>query len=218
MRPLWIGLVLVVAAAFLFLTPASGAQRRPACSSAGSKTVKATERARVFSKRGRLGSYRVTRLYGCLYGRNARFRLSILGEPGIFVTSVPHIRLVGNFVGYAEEYEGPAGGRYGQIRVRSLRTGVESFTETGAPPDSEDITTTRNITDLELRATGAAAWIVEVPLATGAEQSTFQVHMRGAGGRTMLDAGPDVVPDSLALSGSTLYWTRGGLPRSARLQ
>ena len=36
-------------------------------------------------------------------------------------------------------------------------------------------------------------------------------------GPVTLDAGPDLAPSSLALAGRRLYWTKGGVPRSAEL-
>jgi hypothetical protein len=38
-----------------------------------------------------------------------------------------------------------------------------------------------------------------------------------AGGRRVLDSGPDVDAESLTLDGSTLSWTKGGLTQSATL-
>jgi hypothetical protein len=37
------------------------------------------------------------------------------------------------------------------------------------------------------------------------------------GASTVLAEGGDIAAGSLALAGSTLYWTQGGLPRSASL-
>ncbi len=44
------------------------------------------------------------------------------------------------------------------------------------------------------------------------------VYVLDKSGQRMLASGPDIDPHSLALVGSTLYWTRGGQPFSAPLK
>ena len=60
---------------------------------------------------------------------------------------------------------------------------------------------------------GSVAWIVE----TGEEEGGYQVHAVDKSGSRVLASNPDIDPLSLALAGSTLYWTQGGQPFSASL-
>jgi len=60
---------------------------------------------------------------------------------------------------------------------------------------------------------GSVAWIVE----TGEEEGRYQVHAVDRSGSRVLASSPDIDPSSLALAGSTLYWTQGGQPATASL-
>jgi hypothetical protein len=60
---------------------------------------------------------------------------------------------------------------------------------------------------------GAVAWIND----TVQEENRFEVHAFDATGERVLAVGSNIAPESLALAGSTLYWTQGGKPFSATL-
>jgi hypothetical protein len=64
-----------------------------------------------------------------------------------------------------------------------------------------------------VKSDGAVAWIVE----TRQEEGTYEVHAVDKAGSRLLASGADIDPSSLALAGSTLYWTQGGKPMSASL-
>jgi hypothetical protein len=52
----------------------------------------------------------------------------------------------------------------------------------------------------------------------GGERATsFEVHAADRTGSRLLASGPTIDPHSLALAGSTLYWTQGGKPFTASL-
>ena len=73
------------------------------------------------------------------------------------------------------------------------------------------------MTDLVVRRDGALAWIIELR-DTADSPARYQVRSSLSGGAsTILAEGGDIAAGSLALAGSTLYWTQGGLPRSASL-
>ena len=80
------------------------------------------------------------------------------------------------------------------------------------------------LTDLKLRRTGSLAWIVrrtpiDIPLAPYPRPADgrpdFQVRKADRRGEALLDAGYDIVPGSLRLSGATLSWLKGGTTHSA---
>jgi hypothetical protein len=93
------------------------------------------------------------------------------------------------------------------IVVRNLRTG-RVLHDTAASSSSLE---GENFVSIVVTADGAAAWIVE----TGAR--LYQVHAVDANGTHALAVGTEIEPRSLALAGSTLYWTQGGKPMSAPL-
>ena len=73
------------------------------------------------------------------------------------------------------------------------------------------------VTDLVLRGDGTMAWIVELRDSAMSPPS-YELRRSGAGSAsTLLALGADIAPGSLALAGSTLYWTQAGAPRSAPL-
>jgi hypothetical protein len=74
-----------------------------------------------------------------------------------------------------------------------------------------------DVTDLVLRGDGALAWIVEIRN-TVDSGPRYQVRASlGGTVSTLVSEGGDIVPGSLALAGSTLYWTQAGTPHSTRL-
>lgn len=71
-------------------------------------------------------------------------------------------------------------------------------------------------TGLVVSPTGSVAWIVhdnQVP-----DPPTYQVWKANRGSAaTMLAAGNDIDPSSLALGASTLYWAQGGASHASSL-
>jgi hypothetical protein len=70
------------------------------------------------------------------------------------------------------------------------------------------------ITSLVVKPDAAVAWIVN----TDEENGGYQVHAADKTGPRVLATGADIAPGSLALAGSTLYWTQGGRPFSGVLR
>jgi hypothetical protein len=52
---------------------------------------------------------------------------------------------------------------------------------------------------------------------TGAARRTVEVVAVDVNGRRLLESSPDIDPQSLALDGSTLSWSTGGVTHSATL-
>lgn len=63
---------------------------------------------------------------------------------------------------------------------------------------------------------GAVAWIASVAGPAGG-QDALEIHVADKTGARVVAEGSDIVPDSLALAGSTLYWTQGGKSSAATL-
>ena len=200
--------ILIAVAAVVGLPAPADARHRSPCSPAASRTLVATKEARVFEKRARHPRTRsVTRrvAYGCLRRVGRAFPLGERVSPGERWTY--EFRLAGRFVGYAAD-DCPAGCA-SAVLVVDLRTGRR--VRRAAPTDLEP--TAGGVTDLELARTGSVAWI-----ARSLPNPEPQVRKLDAEGPALLDAGPGVDPASLALSGSTLYWAKAGMPFSAPLR
>src|SRR2546423_94912 len=70
-----------------------------------------------------------------------------------------------------------------------------------------------------LKRDGSLAWIASTFNEFGALQPGRQVvKVEHGAGPVLLDSGPGVVAGSLALAGSTLYWTKNGRPFSAPMR
>jgi hypothetical protein len=68
-----------------------------------------------------------------------------------------------------------------------------------------------------LRGDGTMAWIVELRDSPAASPR-YELRSSGSGASSsVLAQGVDIAPGSLALAGSTLYWTQAGAPQSAPL-
>ena len=193
-------------------SPAAAAER---CQAKNSRTEEAGRYARVYSVR-RIQDDAVTRRwYGCLYSSGRRIRLGDVGPSGQFSDRISPVRLAGRHVAYASEYTASTGDALGAVvQVRDLRTGafVRRFQSPGDP-------NTYDVTDLEVRTNGSAAWIARIIAGTPAFTS-YEVRLfpSSQAQSTIADAGSSIGARSLALSAGTLYWTREGAARSAVLR
>ena len=76
---------------------------------------------------------------------------------------------------------------------------------------------------LVAKPNGSVAWIAEdfersAPATSTSEEARYyDVYASDKSGTGLLASGLDVSPSSLALGGSTVYWTQGGKPASAVL-
>lgn len=159
-------------------------------------------------------------VYGCTYRAGRSYSLGGSssqqpeagpgGESGVLDAT-----LAGTAVAYAKTTFYEARGSRKVVFVRDLRTGrVLHEILTGTPvkpePPTEGIGT---VVALVVKSDGSVAWIV----GTDPEDGTYQVHALDATGSRVLATGANIDPSSLALAGSTLFWTQGGKPASAVL-
>jgi hypothetical protein len=172
-------------------------------------------------------------IYGCVYGQRGARQLGT--EPwdnggkymNLNVAGDRNVSLAGTVVAF-EDYEMNEGlcGFQFHVTVEDLRTGVVLRHEpVGRPavPESgaECETGIGHTTAIVVKADGAVAWILE-PQVWAVEghlvEAGYQVDAADAAGRRVLAAGLDVDPSSLALGGTTLYWTQRGQPHAATLR
>jgi hypothetical protein len=154
-------------------------------------------------------------VFGCAYRSKHRYLLgpvpygSATGGAGVEPEA-----LAGSIVAYGQMVIVGSTGEW-TVVVRDLRNGrVLRRQPTGMPVKAEppSVGIGRAVA-VVVKTDGSVAWIVE----TDQEDGKYQVHAVDKTGSRVLALGPDIAPSSLALAGSTLYWTQGGKPFSAAL-
>jgi hypothetical protein len=160
-------------------------------------------------------------VYGCTYETRRSYELGQApgecggGEGGC--GGVEHEVLAGPVVAY-ERFAHRSGVHPfsdWEVLVRNLRTGKIMYREptgTRSVPSPNDVGAGATVA-MVVKSDGAVAWILK----TNADEGLYQVHAVDKSGSRLLASGSDVDPHSLALAGSTLYWTQGGQPFSAPL-
>ena len=138
-----------------------------------------------------------------------------------------HETLNGAVVAY-ERFSTSINGEGAELRyvvVRDLRTGrIFRHLPTGNPLVARpNVSGVGPLVSLVVKTNGSVAWIAEdigrsTLSTTGAlEHIFYDVYASDKSGTRLLASGFDVSPSSLALAGSTVYWTQGGKPASAVL-
>ncbi len=124
--------------------------------------------------------------------------------------------LVGPVVAYGvgRAFEVDLSGRiFEEVWVRNLATGkLLHRMPNGSPAEPGDVGI-GDTTAIVVKPDGSVAWIARASTELGG----IQVRSVDKTGSHLLAASPEIEPDSLALAGSTLYWTESGKPMSASL-
>ena len=197
--------------------PAASAAKRP-CSEAGSKTIVASSKARV---------YRTTRgarrgwVHGCLYSRNKRVGLLThdMADERLLLKPV----LAGRFVAAAVYWQGAeVDGQ--QLRVVDLRSGRLRYIDLSPYDNPEDPNPSWTALVLNARGTAAWAWTTKYegtppagtpPPGKEIRRKRFDQFQPPLG--DLLDSGPDLDLASLRREGETVTWLKAGAPQSAPL-
>lgn len=170
-----------------------------------------------------LNSYRAYR--GCALGGTRSF---VLGhaegecDSGGCARHISRLTLAGTVVAFersASSEANPSVGFEGSgewiVVVRDLRTGRTLHSiPTGTPnPSVKGLVGNGETTALVVKPDGAVAWINN----TSQESARYEVHAVDATGSRVLAVSSSIDRSSLALAGSTLYWTENGVASSVRL-
>jgi hypothetical protein len=194
-----------------------GRQRAAGCPLRGRHTVIAADpQAEVYGIRK---NEEEVVYWGCVYGHARSFEVGFTDEcisNGGACAGTSYLTLAGTLL--AREYSRTSFvfGEEWLVEVEDLRTGrvlhsvPTGMTRTGNPK----IIGAGPITAIVVKSDGAVAWINEKPVPAGTE---YEVHALDKSGERVLALGTNIAPRSLALAGSTLYWTQGGKPYSATL-
>ena len=145
-------------------------------------------------------------------------RPSSLGGGGVELET-----LAGTMVAYEQSAEqesllGEPGEHEWWVVVRDLRNGrLVRRVPTGATRKPQDVGI-GPVVGMVVKSDGAVAWIARIAEAlVRGKPWEYEVHAVDKTGSRLLESGADIDPSSLALAGSTLYWTQGGRPMSAVL-
>jgi hypothetical protein len=157
--------------------------------------------------------------YGCVYGSRHTYELGTpsdcidvsIGQCG----GITNVVLAGSTVAYEESSNRPLAW---WIIVRDLRSGrVLRRLRTNTPGP---VNTAGAVEALVLKSNGAVAWVAQAHLPTAIPNGPreYEVYAADATGESrLLASGSGIEPASLALAGSTVYWTQQGHAVSAPL-
>ncbi len=185
------------------------------CPPGHSRSVVADAQAQIYESPASSRYPELLDVYGCAYGHKRSFLLgpvpygSSSGAGG-----VSHEALFGLIIAYDEVANSPCCDHW-WVLVRDLRDGrVLRRVPTGTPVRPEPLSVGIGpAVAIVVKRDSSVAWIVE----TDQEEGKYQVHAIDKSGSRVLASGSDIDPSSLALAGSTLYWTQDGQPASAVL-
>jgi hypothetical protein len=180
-----------------------------------------TFRVLAEDKQARVEQLPPTVIHGCeipgsaeIVGRAAQSRKTYALGPAPFGTTayvggVSNVSLTGPLVAYQRYKQAIGEEPSSVIVVRDLRTGRVIHRVPAERPGVRPI----GLSPIVLKPDGAAAWIVYTALYA----DLYEVHAVDSAGNRVLATGSNIDLHSLALVGSTLYWTQGGQPMSAPL-
>ena len=219
--------MLVLVLVLLLAASASGAGARhkvaPKCLPAHAHVLFADSQAAIYSipatrEEGLIGTVQT---WGCAYGGKGSYKIweEDVQESTERNSGIRDLTLNGTMIAY--EVSRHEGTRYTEgeetvsewhVIVRDLRTGrVLHKVPTGMPEPAHPKLVGRGEAEgIVIKSDGAVAWINH-------SESQYEVHALDKTGERVLAVGSDIDPHSLALAGSTLYWTQGGKPMSATL-
>lgn len=211
---------------------AQGAPRHPApprCAPRHGRLLAADAQAQVYAQRHlvRVPSYTSEALenepetVGCALGGRRAFSLGpvIQCAEGVYGQECAGLRravVAGTIVAY-EQVRTPCDPNcVWRVLVRDLRSGRllrDEPTGTSTNPAYEERVGIGPSTSIAVKGNGSVAWIVNA----GEAEGGYQLHAADTTGSRVLASGANIDPKSLALAGSTLYWTQAGEPFSAPL-
>jgi hypothetical protein len=202
----------------LLAFPASGGLARaakPKCPPGHSQLIAADAQAQVYH--ATFGE-----IFGCASATKKLYLLGAVSSCGSSgCVEVEHETLVGSIVAYGRLSVAPYEHEW-RVIVRDLRTGrvlhsVPTGTPVGASPSEGSLVGIGPAVAIVVKSDGAVAWIAENEIGPPRGPLEYQVHIIDKMGERTVAASSNIDASSLALAGSTLYWTQGGQPMSSTL-
>lgn len=232
MNMLKIGIVALLLLA-LTASPADAARRHrvvppTACPGTHARTLVADAQGQAYFGRERYGNWDT---FACIYRPRRTYELPYLAvyeEPGACelgcAPPAGRVALAGTMVAFSSSNVPSA--KYGDCRcsawkvvVLDLRSGrvVRSVATGIHKPEQGSYVGVGEALDIVVKSDGSVAWITENYEMSFMAPPFYEVHLSDKKGDRLLASGTDVQPASLALAGSTLYWTQDEQPSSATL-
>lgn len=207
-------LVAALAASLTAALPSTAAAKKlPRCAEKKSITLDATRNARIYSRpSGNL-------VFACLYKKNRRVKLGSATSCDDQQQAVDY-KLAGRYVGWVRAECGLASG-FSDIVLTDLSTGRIVRSARGATPmDPNRSSAEYGVSEFVVNARGSMAWIGSYPVTGPAPEPDDRRQVRkleaesASPDGTLVDSGPDIVVDSLALTrdGSGFYYRKGAEP------
>jgi len=214
------GFLVLFTLAFGFLAPGAAvarkstphARRSPTCP-ARQPVLLADGHATIYSG-GKAQPYEV---FGCVPGHRP-YDLGRLESPATLMfpgsptrsARISQLTIAGPMVAFEETEESRE-----RIVVRDLRTGRFVVRE------SHGVHGLQGVEQIVVKSDGAVAWMVQVGYGHGGNPIHREVYAVDASGTRLVAEGEEslnpIERGSLALAGSTLYWTQSGKPLSVPL-
>ena len=209
----------------------SGHRPAPKCRLGHSHSIVADAQAQVYVGPESLSPYAPDGVFGCTYAYGRSYLLGALphSDPS-GAGGVEREKLAGPMVAFTESSSGPVqSGPLGncgtRVYVQDLRDGrvlhdlLSGMQLQPHPPGyCEGV---GPVTAIVLKSDGAVAWSTWDFLRTVATGSVhpqyFDLYAADKSGERLVASGTEIDPSSLALAGSTVYWTQGGKPMSTEL-
>ena len=154
--------------------------------------------------------------YGCAFSSQHARRLP--GQSCCETDVASEFQLQGRYVAYQSLNQEPAATvAIGTLYVYDVKAGQIKVQEPAVPGSGPGSIV---ISSIVVKANGSVAWIGG--LQSGPAPTDYQVQTEDttATGPVTVDQGTDIAPSSLAKAsdGLSIYWTRGGVAKSAPLQ
>jgi hypothetical protein len=143
-------------------------------------------------------------------------RVTPLGDYVASVSLGP-FAVAGRFLGYSLEEGSKEGPSIWIVRRVDVATGRGESQPPEGNEEGEFEPPNTGVTDMVVTAAGTVAWIVHGEIA---HPSLYRVLELPAGSKTpvVLASATNIAPKSLAATPGYLYWTEGGVPRSASIK
>jgi hypothetical protein len=185
----------------------AAASARLECATPVSRTLLATESARVFLKAGNV--------YGCLYRTN---RPLLLNEDARKCNDacggVRRISLAGRFVAWERVVTSRSVAATSVVRTDLRVRRSSTVWSSGGVDEGSD----SQVKALASTRAGDIAWVSSFFASGTGQPVSYHLHVSVNGGDTELDASHGLDPASLAIGGNRVYWVTDGDTRSHALR
>jgi hypothetical protein len=219
MRKTALALVALCVAVAAAPASAAAAKNPPRCAGKGTTTLRASKDARIYERRSD------HLVFACLYAKNRRVKLASRTHCDTD-PQVTGFKIAGRYVGWVRAECGLVDGT-GEVVLTDMSTGKIVRSAPAATPSSPSAPVDNSgVFDFVVNENGSIAWIGDYS-SEGApapspddRRQVRKLEADSPAGGTLVDSGPDIVEESLALTydGSGFYYRKGATPLFATLK